>query len=209
MEYFIGCDSHKKYSVFVIVDERGAASKPVRVEHDRSLMRQFLNQLPVGSRIALEAGGHYYWLVDEMEKAGHLPHLTHPLEAKKRMGKTAKKTDGVDSRGLAILLRNGTLPTVWIPPAELRDQRELLRLRMFFGGQQTRLKNRIHGTLARYNLGLALRTFTASTEEGNCRPVWAGCLPTPRKASNCNWPRWTSSPCRSRKSKGGWRPSPN
>jgi hypothetical protein len=32
--------------------------------------------------------------------------------------------------GLAILLRNGTLPEVWIPPRELRDQRELLRLRI-------------------------------------------------------------------------------
>ena len=68
------------------------------------------------------------------------------------MGKTAKKTDG-----LAILLRNGTLPTVWIPPAELRDQRELLRLRMFFVRQQTWLKNRIHGALARYNLRVGVQ----------------------------------------------------
>ena len=60
MEHFIGCDSHKKHSVFVALDERGVASKPVRVEHERTLMRRFLNQLPVGSRIALEAGGHYY-----------------------------------------------------------------------------------------------------------------------------------------------------
>jgi hypothetical protein len=33
-------------------------------------------------------------------------------------------------RGLALLLRNGTLPSVWIPPGELRDQRELPRMRM-------------------------------------------------------------------------------
>ena len=35
------------------------------------------------------------------------------------MGLT-KKTDKLDARGLAILLRNGTLPEVWIPPSELR-----------------------------------------------------------------------------------------
>jgi hypothetical protein len=35
---------------------------------------------------------------------------------------------------LAILLRNGTLPEVWFPPSELRDQRELLRLRIFLVG---------------------------------------------------------------------------
>jgi hypothetical protein len=42
-----------------------------------------------------------------------------------------KKTDRLDAKGLAILLRNSTLPEVWIPPGELRDQRELLCLRIF------------------------------------------------------------------------------
>jgi hypothetical protein len=40
----------------------------------------------------------------------------------------------------------------WIPPSELRDQRELLRLRIFLVHLRTRVKNRIHGTLARHNV---------------------------------------------------------
>jgi len=157
MEQFIGCDAHKKYSVFVAVNERGETSQAVRIGHDREQYRQFLERLPAGSQIALEAGGHYYWMVDEMEAAGHHPRLAHPLEAKKRMGKTGKKTDKVDANGLGILLRNGTLPEVWIPPAELRDQREVLRLRMFLVQQRTRLKNRIQGVLARYNIEVGVR----------------------------------------------------
>ena len=93
MEQFIGCDGHKKYSVFVAVNERGEASPAIRVGHDREQYRQYLERLPAGSQIALEAGGHYYWMVDDMEAAGHHPRLAHPLEAKKRMGKTGKKTD--------------------------------------------------------------------------------------------------------------------
>jgi hypothetical protein len=50
------------------------------------------------------------------------------------------------------LLRNGTLPEVWIPPGELRDQRELLRLRIFLVRMRTRVKNRIHATLRRHNI---------------------------------------------------------
>jgi transposase len=157
MEQFIGCDAHKEYSIFVAVNERGEASPAMRVGHERQIYRNFLEQLPVGSQIALEAGGHYYWIVDEMESAGHNPRLVHPLEAKKRMGKTSKKTDQVDAKGLGILLRNGTLPEVWIPSAELRDQRELLRFRMFLVQQRTRFKNRIQGALARYNIQLAVR----------------------------------------------------
>ena len=151
MEQLIGCDAHKKFSVFVAVNEKGQAGQAIRVEHDRRLYREFLSQLPKQSAIAIEASGHYGWLVDEMEELGHCPKLANPLEAKRRMGKT-KKTDKLDATGLAILLRNGTLPEVWIPPSELRDQRELLRLRIFLVRLRTQVKNRIHATLARHNL---------------------------------------------------------
>ncbi len=129
MQQFIGCDAHKRFSVFVAVDERGNATRPVRIEHRRDAYVRFLNQLPPGSDIAVESTGHWYWLVDEMERAGHRVHLANPMEAKKRMGRT-NKTDALDAKGLAILLRNGTLPESWIPPGALRDQRELLRTRM-------------------------------------------------------------------------------
>ena len=151
MEQFIGCDAHKKFSVFVAVNEKGHVGEAIRVAHDREAYRKFLARLPPRSVIAVEASGHYSWLVDEMECMGHCPKLCNPLEAKRRMGLT-KKTDKLDARGLAILLRNGTVPEVWIPPSELRDQRELLRLRIFLVHLRTRVKNRIHGTLARHNV---------------------------------------------------------
>lgn len=151
MEQFIGCDAHKRYSVFVAVDEEGRNSPEWKVSHEGRTFEAFLEKLPRSSDIALEACSSYYWLVAAMEQAGHRPRLAHPLEAKRRMGKS-HKTDKLDAQGLAILLRNGTLPEVWIPPAELRDQRELLRLRMQLTQQRTRWKNRIHGALIRYNL---------------------------------------------------------
>jgi transposase len=41
---------------------------------------------------------------------------------------------------------------VWIPPGEVRDQRDLPRTRMVLVRQRTQLKNRIHATLAKYAL---------------------------------------------------------
>jgi hypothetical protein len=111
MQQFIGCDAHKKFSVFVAVDEKGKAGKAVRVEHKRETYREFLRTLPESSEIALEACGFWYWMVDEMEQAGHLPRLANPTEAKKLMGKPHKH-DPLDAKGLGILLRNGTLPGV-------------------------------------------------------------------------------------------------
>ncbi|MHB8640862.1 MAG: IS110 family RNA-guided transposase [Candidatus Acidiferrales bacterium] len=151
MQQFIGCDAHKRFSVFVAVDEQGRASKPVRIEHLREHYADFLKQLPPESEIAIESTGHWYWMVDEMERAGHHVHLANPMEAKKRMGKT-NKTDALDAKGLAILLRNGTLPESWIPPGPLRDQRELLRTRMALRDLRSSLKHRIHAAVDRYGL---------------------------------------------------------
>jgi transposase len=161
MEQFIGCDAHKKFSLFIALNQEGGYGKPMRVAHDREQMRAFLEALPAGSRIALETSGSYYWLVDEMERAGHEAQLAHALTAKRRM-EGRHKTDERDARGLAMLLRNGTLPRVWIPPAGLRDEREILRWRMSLVESRSQIKNRIHGVLLRYNV-----TATASDLFGN------------------------------------------
>ncbi len=151
MTYYIGCDAHKKYSVFVSMNEHGQCDAPVRVEHAREELRTFLAALPRGSPIAVETIGNWYWLVDEMERAGHHPKLAQAREAKRLMGK-ANKTDKLDAKGLATLLRNGRLPEVWIPPSALRDQRELPRLRLTLGHTRTQLKNRIHAAFAKYGI---------------------------------------------------------
>jgi transposase len=101
--------------------------------------------------VAVEAMGSWYWIVEEVERAGMEPRLVHARKAKLMMG-MLNKTDKLDARGLNLLQRNGTLPTVWIPPSELRDLRELTRTRMVLVQQRTRLKNRIHATLAKYAL---------------------------------------------------------
>ena len=66
----------------------------------------------------------------------------------------AGKTDKLDADGLATLLHNGTLPSIWIAPGSLRDERELPRTRMAFSKMRTALKNRMHSTLAKYALSL-------------------------------------------------------
>src|SRR5437870_6088218 len=104
-----------------------------------------------GSPVAVETIGNWYWIVDEIEAAGCVPKLVHARKAKLMMGEI-NKTDKLDARGLNRLQRNATLPTVWIPPGELRDQRDLPRTRMVLVRQRTQLKNRIHATVAKYAL---------------------------------------------------------
>jgi transposase len=139
--------------VFASIDEKGDYGRTVRIGHEREVFRKYLRELPAGAQIALETSGCYYWIVDEIEQAGHRARLAHALRAKRRM-EGRHKTNERDARGLALLLRNGTLPEVWIPPAALRDEREMLRWRMSLSRMRTRVKNRMHGLLQRYNVAI-------------------------------------------------------
>jgi len=117
MKKYIGCDMHKRYPVFVAMDEQGRLEPAVTVANDLLELRSYLARLPAGAPIAVEASGGWYWFVDELEQAGLEVHLVNPLEAKKGV-RGRNKTDKLDAAGLAMLLRNGTLPEVWTPPAQ-------------------------------------------------------------------------------------------
>ena len=135
--------------MFAWMDEAGKVKRKDRVVHDSLELGHYLDQIPEGTPVAVEASGGWYWFVDRLEEAGLDVRLVNPLEARKRMG-GRNKTDELDAIGLAMLLRNGTLPEVWIPPAQLRDLRGLMRTRLALRHHTTTLKNRIHGAIRRY-----------------------------------------------------------
>ncbi|TET96997.1 MAG: hypothetical protein E3J30_10305 [Anaerolineales bacterium] len=127
--YKIGCDAHRRYSQFAILDHEGHFLQQVRVNHMPGTIRDFLEDYPPGTPVALESVGNWYWIVDEIEAAGCLPLMAHAAKAEVMMG-NVNKTDKLDARGLATLLHLGSLPTVWLPPHEIRDERELHRTRI-------------------------------------------------------------------------------
>ena len=151
MQKYIGCDAHARYSIFASLREDGRWDPLVRVEHNEGEMERFLKQLPAGSPVALESSGNWYWLVRAMEAAGLDARLAHALEVKKRMP-GRNKTDHLDAKGLAMLLRHGSLPEVWIPPASLLDLRDLMRTRLSMRQQGSELKCRILAALRRYGV---------------------------------------------------------
>ena len=151
MREYISFDSHKHYTLAVHEDKGTGCTRQRRIDHWPGAIREHLSGCERGTPVAVEATGNWYWILDEIEQAGLSGVLVHPRKAKLMMG-MINKTDKLDAEGLNRLQRNGTLPTVWVPPGELRDLRELTRGRLVLTRERTRLKNRIHATLARYGL---------------------------------------------------------
>ena len=153
MSEYISFDSHKHYTLMEREEIQTQVVRQFRIEHTPGAIREALRGCGAGTAVAIEATSNWYWIVQEIEQAGLRPLLVHPRKAKLMMG-LINKTDKLDVHGLNRLQRNGTLPTVWIPPAKLRDLRELTRVRMVLAAQRTRLKNRISSTLAKYGLAV-------------------------------------------------------
>lgn len=155
MRKYTSLDAHKHYSVAAIDDERGRSLVEARIDHAPGSVREFLrdSRLEAGTPVAVETIGNYYWIVQEIEDAGMTPLLVHAGKAKKRMG-LVNSTDKLSAHGLNMLQRTHALPTVWIPPAALRDLRSLTRTRLVFARQGALFRNRFHAILAKYCLQL-------------------------------------------------------
>lgn len=149
MSEYIAFDSHKRYTWVNREDHSTRESRGHRLDHAPGAVREYLSGCQPGTAVAVEATGNWYWIIDEIEQARLVPQLVHPRKAKLMMGQI-NKTDKLDAQGLNRLQRNGTLPTVWIPPGPLRDLRELTRTRLVLVAQRTRLKNRLSATLAKW-----------------------------------------------------------
>jgi transposase len=147
----IAFDAHKRYTLVSVQSSDGKIIKEERVNYEKGNIVEFLEGFDAGSLVAVESIGSWYWIIDEIEQAKMCPRLVHARKAKLMLG-MINKTDKLDASGLNRLQQTGTLPTVWIPPMDIRDKRELPRTRMVFAHQRTRLKNRIHSVLGKYGL---------------------------------------------------------
>lgn len=153
MQDYISLDVHKHYTLAGREKIKTCKATYHRIDHEKGVFQRYLTGVERGTPVALEATGNWYWVVDEIEAAGMKPALVHPYKAKVMLG-CINKTDKLDVAGMNRLQRTGTLPTVWIPPNETRDLRELPRTRMFLSRMRGRLKNRIQATLTKYALNV-------------------------------------------------------
>jgi transposase len=147
----VGIDLHRNRSHVAVIDEHGELSLSRRIVNDRETFLELLGGLEGESRIAVEATYGWEWLAELLEDAGYDIHLAHPLRTR-AIAAARVKTDAVDAKTLAHLLRADLLPEAYVAPRELRDLRELLRHRIALTAMRSALKNRVHAILAKHGI---------------------------------------------------------
>src|SRR5215218_7831392 len=147
----VGIDLHRKRSHVAVIDGQGRELLSRRIVNDPDTFLELLEGIEGESKIALEATYGWEWLADLLEDAGYELHLAHPLRTK-AIAAARVKTDAVDARTLAHLLRTDLLPEAYIAPRELRDLRDLLRHRVALTRIRSALKQRVGAILAKQGI---------------------------------------------------------
>lgn len=150
--YYVGIDYHKRYSVASALDDAGHVVLERRLEHraGRAVFQQFFAALPGPKQVVFETTPNWRWLYETLEQMGGIERIVMANAYQTRIIAAAQiKTDKLDARKLAWLLRADLIPAVHIPDAATRARKEVLRQRIFWVKQRTRIRNRIHQLVTR------------------------------------------------------------
>jgi transposase len=147
-KYNVGLDIHEEWFYGTILTEQGELITEGRVKYSKEGLQNFLGSFPsTDIIIAIESCGlsrGVYALLNELgyEVVQANAKKTHDIAG-------CKKTDKVDSRTLADLLRTGYLPIVYAPDEKVQKLRDITRHRARLVRTRTKYQTMIKSYLSR------------------------------------------------------------
>ena len=150
-EKYVGIDIHRDYGVACVQDSKGEILDEFRFGNDTEGIIKVKEKLGNhNSHIAIESTGNM-WVVlwDKLEESESDLHLVHPLKTK-AIASNKLKNDKLDAKMLAKLLRGDMLVCSYVPPRDVRDERETVRLRSSLVRIRTQTINKIRSILHKY-----------------------------------------------------------
>lgn len=148
MDKYIGLDMDSKKTVACVLED-GRADQYATLGPDVASLRRFLTgQSQAGCRVhaAFEISGQAGYLYDALRDCVDTLAVANPSKMT-WIYRTAKKNDRIDARKMAVLLRLGELPTVYMPSREVRQWRQMILHRQKTVEKVGRAKNRIRALL--------------------------------------------------------------
>ena len=150
MSIYIGMDLHKKTTTFCAMTKEGEVLRECKIptvpEEVEKFIKSFGKQEDL--KIVLEPVSQSGFYADFLESLDTEVHLAHPKRVK-AIAFAKVKTDKIDAKVLADLLRSNLLPESYHAPRETRLLKEKARSRMSLVEIRTQLKNKVHAILFR------------------------------------------------------------
>lgn len=150
---YIGIDVHKKTCNACIKDRDGNILRELKFPNKSTGTDKLLDVIDGReAKAVIESTGNMWLrLYRGLEEAGVDVVLANPKKTK-AIAEAKLKNDKVDARTLADLLRAKLIAQCYVPPESVRELRGLVRHRINLTRDMTRVKNRIHAILDKYEL---------------------------------------------------------
>jgi hypothetical protein len=139
---FCELDVHKESTYATILDHAGQVVTQRRMKNEE--VPEFLKPLEV-EKVAMEASTYIIPMYRRLVEDGYDVTVSHPKKTR-YIAEARIKSDRVDSKALAELLRLDSLPTSYIPPRERSELREKIRRRAFIVRQRHQAQGQDTGT---------------------------------------------------------------
>lgn len=149
--YYSGIDLHKNSVVICTVDSDGNQVSEATLRNHPAAVAAYFAGLPGLHRAVVESTSGWYWLSDLFDAIDVDLTLAHAAHVK-AISYAKVKTDRVDARTLAQLLRIGMIPEAHQVAPKLRGQRDLLRTRLRLVQRKTSCLNSIERLFEKYNV---------------------------------------------------------
>jgi len=148
---YIALDIHKHYCVVAGVNRDGrVVLQAVRVEH-ADLEDWLKKHLLLTDHVVFESTTNAWHVYDLLVPLVERVVVANPIKVK-QIAQARVKTDVRDTLILARLLAANLVPDVWVPPAHVREMRQLLSQRRQLVETHTQIVNRMHSVAHRHHL---------------------------------------------------------
>jgi len=149
---YVGVDIGKRKCRAAIMNSEGRIVKELDFNNDSAGIANLTLLLSIDDRVVMESTGPYWLdLYNQLDDLHIAVVLANPLKTK-AIASARIKSDKVDARILAHLLRTDLIPECYVPPKEMREIRSLVRHRLSIVKLRTMVKNKAHALVDRNGL---------------------------------------------------------
>ena len=178
---YIGLDVHKEAIAVAVLNGAGKLVAESIVETKASTLLDFLHGQRGELHVTLEEGTWAAWLYDLLK-----PHVREVVVCNPRRNallKEGSKSDKVDARKLAELLRSGMLRAVYHGENGLRALRELARTYQVVSKDLKRVMNRLKALYRSWGIPCTgTRVYSQRASRAVAQEDWGGRGASPRRA---------------------------
>ena len=145
---YAGLDIHSDILYGTVLTQDGTVYAEKKFPNRKKALQTFFNGISSAQvKIAIEACGLWRGVYTQLTALGYDVVLSNPVQT--HAIAAGKKTDKVDARILADLLRTGYLPEVYIPPDDVLHLRDIARHRARLVRLRTQIQCKVKGYLHR------------------------------------------------------------